>query len=196
MKATDPNGCQKTESCAVNLGPYLAPDPDTIVAKPKEGKPIVLIYPDSVYQYQWYMNGDTIPGATGQFYYAGSQGIDTSAVYKVLLTTDQGCWNFSKEYKYEQPDIQKLFEGSNDLFLIFPNPAEEYAWVTLNEQLTGSLGSVAMLRMYDHTGRLVMEKEMAGSYEMIGLNGLQEGIYLVEVIYGNGKRQVKKLIVR
>lgn len=48
--------------------------------------------------YQWYRNGSPIEGATGSWYYLGGAEFDTTDVYNVLLTREDGTSLFSCDY--------------------------------------------------------------------------------------------------
>lgn len=63
--------------------------------------------------FQWYKNGQPIPGATGSYYYTGpDERLDYNALYSVQLTRDDGVVIRSCEYQpvyVEAPDSPVLF---------------------------------------------------------------------------------------
>jgi len=83
--------------------------------------------------------------------------------------------------RIEEVDVEKTIH-------VFPNPANGYADI----QIPGN--KTAELKMYDLTGRLVLERQMNGSLR-INLSDIEPGVYFVAVTV-DGVRCVRKLTVR
>ncbi len=74
--------------------------------------------------YQWFLNGQEIQGATQQLYHVSENG-----VYTVMVTDDEGCSGLSDPYRVANAGIQGIKEGVN--LQIFPNPATEQVRVMM-----------------------------------------------------------------
>jgi hypothetical protein len=68
--------------------------------------------------------------------------------------------------------------------LIYPNPAREMLWVTVNPPLK-------RIEIYDYNGRLVLEKKVES--DAVSLDELPKGSYLIR-LYSDSGVMVKKLI--
>lgn len=67
--------------------------------------------------YQWYREGQTIPGATGQ-----TADIDGDGLYKVLISDDKGCNRMSANFLVGTTNVD---EQSDHALLVWPNPFNE-----------------------------------------------------------------------
>jgi len=70
-----------------------------------------------------------------------------------------------------------IAEIDNQNMTLYPNPAGEF--VNL------SVSSGSMIKIYSHTGQLILSKENSESEVQINLQSFEPGIYLVRVISGN-----------
>lgn len=116
--------------------------------------------------YQWYFNGNAIPGETNQTMIATQTGD-----YTVEITFANGCTGISQIYFFSMVSIENLsFENVN----VFPNPTNEL----INIQLTQELTELTYVEIRDQAGRLVKEVEFNnGNLLTVNVSGLENGIY-------------------
>lgn len=82
-----------------------------------------------------------------------------------------------------------LTENTGGAMQLFPNPAHDQLQVRL------PAGSPAEIRLFDATGRLVLNNRVAGNNTTLSLEGLQPGVYTVRVQQGQTMLH-EKLIIR
>ena len=118
--------------------------------------------------YQWYFNGNPIPGETNQTMIASQTGD-----YSVEVTFANGCTGISDVYFFSMVSIENLtFENVN----VFPNPTNDL----INIQLTQELNELTYIEIRDQAGRLVKEVEFNnGNLLTINVSELENGIYHV-----------------
>ncbi|MEZ5198044.1 MAG: T9SS type A sorting domain-containing protein [Bacteroidales bacterium] len=198
----DATNCTKLNEFAVGFSDKSALDPTTIVAKPKTGRPVVLICVDSGNVYQWYKNYQLIQGATRQFFYPpdddpGANDIESGVTYQVLVQNyseaEFKCATMSEEYVYFL-NKSLLFEQS-DIFIIYPNPAQTYFTVSLNEEIVPENFESCIVKIYDIAGKIVYEEEIFEMQKELKLIDIDRGLYFVEAIMSENTRQIRKLIV-
>lgn len=121
--------------------------------------------------YQWYLNGQPIPGDTTNMIIATASG-----TYTVVVQDVHGCFYTSSP---------TIVSGINNVYLqdmlsVYPNPLQLGTWhIDINETLIGSL-----CEMYDAEGRIVYKGELKSTQNEISLN-VASGVYLLRVIYAN-----------
>jgi hypothetical protein len=86
----------------------------------------------------------------------------------------------------EYPPIVYSANGlqSEPVFVIYPNPAKDYLMISGKE-----LESVQKVRLYSVQGRQLLSSEpewLSGSQQILRLQGLNPGIYFLELDYGKG----------
>jgi alpha-tubulin suppressor-like RCC1 family protein len=116
--------------------------------------------------YQWYFNGNPIPGETNQTMIATQTGD-----YTVEVTFANGCTGVSDVYFFSMVSLENLtFENVN----VFPNPTNGL----INIQLTQELNELTYIKIRDQAGRLVKEVEFNnGNLLTINVSELENGIY-------------------
>jgi hypothetical protein len=138
--------------------------------------------------YQWYVDGNIIPGANDTIVAAV-----VSGYYSVVVTSAQGCTATS-------PSVYILVEGlakANVLpnLNIWPNPGDR----EINFVLPPTILSNVVISVYADDGRLVyrsvQEHSSPGQKVSINTGQFTIGIYRIEVI-GNGNRFVAHWIKR
>lgn len=131
--------------------------------------------------YQWYVDGNLIPGATSQLYTPIQNGI-----YVVRTTDSNGCvYAYSAGYNYA------LITGINGLAVknnisIYPNPTNGLVSIAAN-LLTHENYSVTV---YDSFGKLLLNVENTNT---IDLSELNNGVYFISVITETGISVNKKI---
>jgi hypothetical protein len=98
-------------------------------------------------EYQWYFDGNIIPGATGAVYIAQQTGD-----YAVLVTDTNGCGNLSQSVPITIAGINEVAE--NNWLNIYPDPFNETLYIKMEN--TGT--AIERLEIYDVLGRLTINK--------------------------------------
>lgn len=149
----------------VNL---TAADNDTLICP---GDTIMLSGPNGQ-QFQWYMDGEEIEGATSNTYPATEAGS-----YNMLKINSSGCSNMSEEDLVIYPDscpdsVQEILAGG---VTMFPVPAND----VLNVRADYTIIS-AIIR--DVTGKIVYSQDMINNrFTAFDLSGVARGTYVVEL---------------
>lgn len=137
--------------------------------------------------YQWYLNGQPIPGANSAEYM-----VSESGYYSLEVRDDFGCAAFSVELMviFSNVDMPGLAGLS-----LFPNPAS--AWVTIR----GNIAHNCTLVLRDALGREVLRSVLpAGAEHRFSVEQLPQGMYLYTIeqgsIAGAGRAvQTGKLVI-
>lgn len=130
--------------------------------------------------YQWYHDGQLIPGATNQSYTATQDGD-----YYVYVTDAGGCSGNSDTITVTVVGIPVVNSSGSSLF-ISPNPATDV--FTIN----GWLPQAAMLHLTlsDLTGRILVQENYRcsrGNLSKLVIipKDIAKGVYLLKIVYGN-----------
>jgi len=119
--------------------------------------------------YQWYMNGQPIPGETNQSYTPSTDGI-----YLVRITDANGCvFVYSIGYHYSLTTVIENLSFQSVL-TIFPNPSTGI--FSMNEIYFG--GQNFELSVYDSYGKLLSRQK---NNSVIDLSSRNNGIYNVVI---------------
>ena len=102
------------------------------------------------------------------------------------LISDTATLNFSTPLNDTVTLSNDNFNGKKDIFL-YPNPSSGI--INFNEEFSGESFSI-----YDHLGRKILKKQNAKN-RLIDLKDLENGVYLVELLYKD-KSLVKKIILK
>ena len=152
-------------------------EPEPIVIQ--SGASIICV--NEFVSYQWFFNGDTIPGATDSVYLP-----DASGVYVVSVVDEFGC-NGSSIYWEFFPAPDGINETNYQPLTIYPNPTTS----TINIQLPENNLNATRTRIYDMTGRLVHQQPYNPNMDV---SYLDRGTYIVvvETKEGNFRGTVQK----
>ncbi|MDB5283972.1 MAG: domain containing protein, partial [Bacteroidota bacterium] len=136
--------------------------------------------------YQWYLNGVAINGATATSYNPTLQG-----VYSVVLTDPNGCSSGSATFNFTFTSIIRANENS---FSISPNPSSGKFLISIN------LDGIYKLNIQNALGQQVLEYTIgqisAGVMnKQIDLSGYEAGIYIVTVSNAD-KKYVSKVALQ
>lgn len=166
ITVTDDIGCKRTLDITINDIPAFT------VSVTVDGNTLMA---DGGAEWQWYMDGTLIPGATAQNYTA-----DASGTYTVLVTDAAGCTVMSD-------DVPFVFVGLSDHadeqeIIIFPNPVTDDIGISIS---SANAISNAEFRVTDMAGKVVFVRSFdipAGKTERhFAADNLAAGIY--NVIY-------------
>ncbi len=120
--------------------------------------------------YQWYYNGNIIPGAVGQTLTATSDGY-----YSVQVTFGTLCPVMSAQYPYNVVGLDELAHSVK----VYPNPTTGTVFVELPSDVNASTIQVSIL---DMAGRLIEEYSQITSMTFeLDLGAYTEGIYRIEI---------------
>lgn len=125
--------------------------------------------------YQWYFNGNIIPGENNQTITATTPGF-----YSVEVTFGGNCTGMSDEYPYNVIGLEEL---SQDL-TIYPNPTNGIVHIELTNEL---LDKATGIYLMDMSGRKVqLDFENSATILDIDLTNFASGVYLLELHSSNG----------
>lgn len=72
---------------------------------------------------------------------------------------------------------------------IYPNPASDFV------NIVSENGEISDVQVYDMTGRLIFNKQVADEALTLNVAGMADATYFIRVIYTDGKASVSKLII-
>lgn len=133
--------------------------------------------------YQWYFNGEPIPGATWEWYDA-----TTTGFYMVRVAYPVGCVLFSDP-------IQIVVDGATELAIpgmaVLPNPSSAGCTLRSDEPLMPA-DAVALL---DATGRTLLELRGDGGRTIeLPRGSLSAGLYVLRIQLANGAVRSMRLL--
>jgi PKD repeat protein len=132
---------------------------------------------------QWFLNGNSIPGATLNTYTA-----QTGGTYVLCGTDSNGCTNCSDSLVFSGVGLNEHLDFS---FSIFPNPSN--GSFTIKPDFPENAGEYD-LSVADLAGRVIyLEKTVTGTRD-IHLPNITPGTYQI-IFQQNGKQSISKLIV-
>lgn len=134
-------------------------------------------------QYQWYRNGEIIPGATGKTFEATSSG-----EYYVIIINEKGCTVQSMSIMLSNTD-----NISTQGFAVrYKSPSKDGLDFVLNRDVT------AGVRVFDFSGRLIYDETTAFAKDVwhrIPADGLTEGYYFLHLLV-SGRPFVYKIFLK
>ena len=130
---------------------------------------------------QWFLNGDSIAGATNQTHTAAANGN-----YTVAYSYIPACVSVSAVNAFTT-----LGTADNQLnsFSIYPNPFRNEVTVEFDE-----FSRPATITIYDFSGRKLVQKEISGMSQTFNMSEFSNGIYIFQFQTSNGiitKRIIK-----
>jgi len=133
--------------------------------------------------FQWYLNGAPIPGATGSSYTALQSG-----TYQLCGTDVNGCTNCSDTLAYVGTGISDV---AGNTFSIYPNPSDGRFTVVMESVIN----TTSTIEILDLSGRLVFRKDISGQDVYVHDESLSSGTYLI-VLHSDSYSYRKRLVVR
>ncbi|MCX6275856.1 MAG: T9SS type A sorting domain-containing protein [Bacteroidetes bacterium] len=167
LLVTDQHGCSDSSSVTITIDPLPA-------------IPVVTISGDTLFSstavsYQWLLNGNTINGATSQFYVASLDGN-----YSVIVTGTNGCSSLSVDYFYNS--ISSLSENASYGLRVYPNPVN--AECLIQSKMLSIAGSrIFIYNLLGEKLEFQVQKSGAGS-AILNLNMLSPALYIIEITSG------------
>jgi hypothetical protein len=154
--------------------------PNYITVFPSPGPQSIIQIGDTLFaftgssSYQWYYNGNEIPGATD--YYVA---IDSSGNYNVVATDTNGC-----EVEAAVFDVLAGLSSAsvNEGWSLFPNPAGDNLIIQISDNVRSKITTISI---FNALGELVDTKipaeEKNKSELVIDTSELPSGIYFIEL---------------
>ena len=137
------------------------------------------------HQWQWYLEGQKIEGAT-LYNYSPTQ----TGKYQVQTTNEYGCSVMSKVFEFKATRVRRSLDGD---FMIYPNPNKGHFWIKKPSEV-----EIAELRVYDMLGREY--HRVKTKQTEVNIPGLAGGMYFLEIITkpqeGYAPSRTKKFIVK
>lgn len=137
--------------------------------------------------YQWYLNGVAITGATNSTYIASQNGN-----YTVAITDVHGCSGTSPTYIYTS--VNDAIAGLYDIS-IYPNPTSGHAII----KGKGFTDKEMVLVYYNTAGQKVKQQTLKtnnGTLEQnIDISSLPKGVYKLCILTNEGQEIVKSIIL-
>lgn len=134
-----------------------------------------LVSTGSFSEYQWFLNGEPIPGGV-QFYWLPEE----NGVYTVFVTNSAGCGALSPPITITDISVANASLSS---LRLYPNPGNDYL------SITGTLQQP--IEIFDATGRLLLTERTFGSMLRIETTAFPPGVYYIK--HGtSGYRWVKQ----
>ncbi|WP_118950604.1 T9SS type A sorting domain-containing protein [Taibaiella helva] len=165
----------------VEAAPMQCPDflqnnfglPLTVAFRPQPDQPVIVqtgsqlsVSPSvPTVTYQWYKDGELVPGATGATY--DPAGVTGS--YTVKATDGSGCSNLSAAFNYNTTAIHDP-NGIASHIQVYPNPAKETVFIQSPVKLS--------LLLLGADGAKVMEQRSGSSLD---ISRLPAGLYILEL---------------
>jgi hypothetical protein len=176
VTVTDANGCVVTASGTVIPGPDF-PISISLVNG--------VLTSTTAPNYQWFLNGQIIPNATGQTYTPTQPGS-----YSVNTTTPNGCKYGSNVIVITGVDEASNFANIN----VFPNPASDN--ITIKVDLLTP--QKVVVDLVDVLGRKISQTtngSKASSYQFnMSVKELSQGMYFLTVTTENESKSVKVIV--
>lgn len=151
------NGCESTGTLDLEIGMLAA------ATFTQDG---TLLTADEGVAWQWYLDGELIPGATGQTYEATENGD-----YHVVVTSADGCDTTGDAVTITIISVEEL----NLTAVVYPNPVSDVAHVSFDQQVQG------VWQLLDVQGKVVLEGEVNGTAMQVDLSGLAAGQFTLNV---------------
>lgn len=85
--------------------------------------------------------------------------------------------------------IQAMIKDDRPHFTITPNPTKDVFEVNLNQEITKK----TYVRVYDYSGRVLIETELSTQSTTLNVDHLPQGVYMIDV-YNQKDRVVQKLV--
>lgn len=178
---SDINGCsdQARDSLQIHalpVKPSITRSGDTLICSTTENT------------YQWFLNGNVLPGANARNFVPQQNGI-----YRVHTTNLSGCTSSSDTFSFVFSSVS-FVQSDNLMTAIYPNPTHGRFHIQTNLKQAATLRVV----IQDMTGRKLVDQvydvEAGKQQTGIVLDGVAAGSYLITV-YGKAEMAQKTLII-
>ena len=135
--------------------------------------------------YQWYKNGNAIPGATKQYY---SEEQTLNGEYYVVATMENGAQITSCLLEVSQQSV-------TNTLMVVPNPALGSSEFSIKASFNQEALNGATISLIDLNGRVLQTTAVTGEQTTM-IAPSQTGIYIVVMNLSDGKRKTVNLLVQ
>ncbi len=175
IDVTNSGGCTNKQAKTITVFPSLAkPSITTDIPNKK-------LTSSAAANYQWFLNGSALTGATNQTYIYNQLGI-----YKVHITDSNGCNAKSLDIDLAKVSINEI--GSDLFFELFPNPNAGIFTLQTDKQNI-------MIEIFDLTGKSMLSYQLKQHIEEINCSNFPKGCYIIK-LKDNNNIICKKLIIQ
>ncbi|MFC2096508.1 PKD domain-containing protein [Bacteroidota bacterium] len=156
----------------------------TLTVNPIPDKPIItednnILTSSIADSYQWYLDDDTISGATNQTYTP-----TVSGDYYVIVANSFGCNSVSSDTVSISLTGIDLISKLN--IKIFPNPMQDYTRINYKLNNTSQISITVYDALGNQVANLINTYKPAGDHQLIWRNpGLSSGVYYLVIQAGN-----------
>lgn len=180
----DGNGCIDSSMVADPID-ITVWDPEPVVQQ--SGDMLTCTNPNDFVSFQWFYNGDPIPGATSESYT-----VETSGNFWVCVIDDNGCEGCSQNF--EMSCCVGIEEANfNGNVSVYPNPNNGAVTLEVEMQKEAELA----VGLYDMIGKQVWLDsdlgQIASLRKQYDLSQIPDGVYFIR-IYADNQMTVQKLI--
>jgi hypothetical protein len=177
VTGTDVNGCSNIDSVTLSL--YPLPSVPVIT----QNTAVLTSTPATTYQ--WYFNGNPIPGETNQSHTPTANG-----TYYVVITDTNGCSAFSSTHTMADVGINEFVREGGLLMYPNPNSGTFFIVTDLNHQ-------AASLELISITGQVVYNEQLeADGLIRKELNaGIEDGSYIVRIALNDGTVKLGRVVI-
>lgn len=134
--------------------------------------------------FQWYRNGEEIPGATSKNY-----SVTNIGNYQVEITDSTGCTSSSTKYQIFQSCRESMPDSLfTDGITVFPNPAgKEFSILVHADANREYTATVTMINMLGQSVYVTSPEKFAGIFEkqISVTENMHPGVYLLEIQIDN-----------
>jgi len=149
----------------------------------QDGADLVILGNLNTHTFQWLLEGNPIPGATGLTYTPLVSG--NYALEATMLNFP--CPPYTTASQYIEVIVTGVDENGTSRLNLYPNPASSV--FTMDGLTVGST-----ITVIDAMGRSVMSQAVSGGRMEVSVAGLSTGIYLVQVQEGNAVRTARLMV--
>ena len=132
--------------------------------------------------YQWYLNGNPIPGAINNLYTATQSG-----VYKLCVTDANGCVNCSDSLQFNVTGIPS--SSSSNTIVVSPNPNNGSFEIRFNQIIVDD-----NIQLLNTVGQLIAEEKLDHVSSLQFDNHLEKGMYFLRLKKSNSGRLLKVVV--
>jgi hypothetical protein len=193
LDATEAGSYSVTASTGICPNFSSSPGVDIVLKVNEIQKPTIMDRQDSLFalynggpvDFQWYVNGIKIPGASNSFYAPSVYG----QIYTVTASVNGGyCANESEPFT---AIYNNIFEKDTKQQLsIFPNPANDFINIEIPDLIEGFSAE-----FQDVYGRVVFSQYRSKQVEPISVQNLTNGVYIL-IIKQHGKYITRQKFIK
>lgn len=177
---TDADGCTGTDTVTVFVYPY------PIVTITEIDYALVVATGGGTYQ--WYFEGEIIPGATNDTLIAYMFPDVHNGDFYVEVTSDQGCTTISEEIYIQLESIANNYY--NQFVSCYPNPVNHVLTIVADQLL-----NIEYIELFNVAGQKIdITETVFSNTTQLNLQNVTSGIYTVKIITDKGI-VVKQVIV-